>query len=327
VPAFLPPLPQGVKHDRLALGKWLVDGRNPLTARVIMNRFWQAYFGRGIVITAEDFGTQGDKPSHPQLLDWLACEFVDKGWDMKAMHRLIVESATYRQSSKVTPAEFTADQYDRLLERGPRFRADAEVIHDIALKTAGVLGDKIGGPSVYPYIPDGVLGLAYGAPMAWNVSKGSDEFRRAMYTFWKRSVPYPSLSVFDAPNADVVCVRRVMSDTPLQALTTLNDTVFYEAAQRLALRVYKEGGKTEPERAVYAFRLCTGRKPDAFELKKLLELVDEKEKYFDDRTTAAIEVAAPDPKNPPPDVNLHKVAAWTLVSRVLLNLDETITKE
>ncbi len=327
VPSFLPPLPKGEKHDRLALGKWLVDRGNPLTARVVMNRFWQEFFGRGIVTTSEDFGTQGEKPSHPQLLDWLACEFMDKGWDMKAMQRLIVESATYRQSSKVTSADFTEDQYNRLLERGPRFRVDAEVIHDIALKTAGVLSDKIGGPSVYPTIPDGVLSLAYGSPMAWPVSKGDDEFRRAMYTYWKRSSPYPSLSVFDAPNADVVCVRRVMSDTPLQALTTLNDSVFYEAAQRLALRVCKDGGKTDETRAVYAFRLCTGRKPDDFELKQLLALVQDKEKYFDDRTTAAIEVASPDRKNPTPDVNLHRVAAWTLASRVLLNMDETITKE
>ena len=327
VPAFLPPLPKGEPHDRLALGKWLVDRRNPLTARVVMNRFWQAFFGRGIVITAEDFGTQGDKPSHPELLDWLACEFMDKGWDMKAMQRLIVESTTYRQSSKVTPAEFTQDQYDRLLERGPRFRVDAEVIHDIALEAAGVLEDKIGGPSVYPPIPDGVLSLGYGAPMAWNVSRGGDEFRRAMYTYWKRSVPYPSLSVFDEPNADTVCVRRVMSDTPLQALTTLNDSVFYEAAQRLALRICKEGGKSDEDKAVYGFRLCTGRKPDTFELEQLLALVDEKEKYFEDRTTAAITVASPDMKNPPADVNLHKVAAWTLASRVLLNMDETITKE
>jgi hypothetical protein len=148
-----------------------------------------------------------------------------------------------------------------------------------------------------------------------------------MYTYWKRSAPYPSLSIFDAPNADVVCVRRVMSDTPLQALTTLNDTVFYEAAQRLALRVCKEGGTTDRDRAVYAFRLCTGRKPDAFELQHVLALVNEKEKYFEDRTTAAIEVASPDPKNPTPDVNLHRVAAWTLASRVILNMDETITKE
>jgi len=327
VPAFLPPLPKGEPHNRLALGKWIVDKRNPLTARVIMNRFWQAYFGRGIVVTAEDFGTQGDKPSHPELLDWLACEFMDRGWDVKAMHRLIVESATYRQSSRVSPEDFARDQYNRLLERGPRFRVDAEVIHDIALDAAGILGDKIGGPSVYPPIPDGVLSLAYGGPMKWEVSKGKDEFRRAIYTYWKRAAPYPALTIFDAPNADTVCVRRVMSDTPLQALTTLNDPVFYEAAQRLALRVCREGGADDQARAIYAFRLCTGRRPDAFELSQLLELVRDKENYFDDRTTAAIEVASPEPKNPTPNVNLHRVAAWTLASRVLLNLDETITKE
>jgi Protein of unknown function (DUF1549)/Protein of unknown function (DUF1553)/Planctomycete cytochrome C len=327
VPAFLPPLPKGVKHDRLALGRWLVDRNNPLTARVVMNRFWQSYFGRGIVTTAEDFGTQGDKPSHPELLDWLACEFMDKGWDMKAMQRLIVESATYRQSSKVTSQQYQVDQYNRLLERGPRFRVDAEIIHDIALKSAGLLSDKIGGPSVYPPIPDGVLSLAYGSPMKWEVSKGEDHYRRAMYTFWKRSAPYPALSIFDSPNADVVCVRRVMSDTPLQALTTLNDSVFHEAAQAMALRVWKEGGKSDRERATYAFRLCTGRQPDETELKAVLGMLKEKEEYFENRTTEAIQVACEDPKNPPANVNLHQVAAWTLTSRVLLNMDETITKE
>jgi len=185
----------------------------------------------------------------------------------------------------------------------------------------------MGGPSVYPPIPDGVLNLGYGAPMKWETSTGEDRYRRGMYTFWKRTVPYPGLSIFDAPNADTACVRRVMSDTPLQALTTLNDTVFHEAAQAMAMRVCKEGGKDDKERAVYAFRLCTGRKPDAVELEHLLSLLKEKEEYFDERTTDAITVASPDPKNPPANVNLHKVAAWTLAARVLLNLDETITKE
>ncbi|MDB6109862.1 MAG: putative rane protein, partial [Pedosphaera sp.] len=234
VPAFLPPLPEGAPQNRLTLAKWLVDGKNPLTARVIVNRFWQSYFGRGIVITAEDFGTQGDKPSHPELLDWLACEFMERGWSMKAMHRLIVESATYRQSSKVTPEMYALDQYNRLLARGPRFRVEAEVVRDIALSASGLLSSKVGGPSVYPPIPDGVLNLAYGAPMKWETSTGEDRYRRGLYTFWKRSVPYPGLSIFDAPNADTACVRRVMSDTPLQALTTLNDTVFQETAQTLA---------------------------------------------------------------------------------------------
>jgi mono/diheme cytochrome c family protein len=327
VPAFLPPLPEGAPRNRLTLAQWLVNGQNPLTARVIVNRFWQGYFGRGIVITSEDFGTQGDKPSHPELLDWLACEFMARGWSMKAMHRLIVESATYRQSSKVTPEMYALDQYNRLLARGPRFRVEAEVVRDIALSASGLLSSKVGGPSVYPPIPDGVLNLAYGAPMKWETSTGEDRYRRGLYTFWKRTVPYPGLSIFDAPNADTACVRRVMSDTPLQALTTLNDTVFQETAQALALRIWKEGGSSDRDRAIYAFRLCTARKPDAVELERLLALVKEKENYFENRTTAAVQVSSTDPKNAPENVNLHQVAAWTLASRVLLNLDETITKE
>jgi hypothetical protein len=327
VPAILPPLPKDVPRNRLTLGRWLADKRNPLTARVVMNRFWQAYFGRGIVMTSEDFGTQGERPSHPELLDWLACEFMNRGWDVKAMQRLIVESATYRQASKVTPQQFAADQYNRLLGRGPRFRVEAEMIHDIALEAAGVLSGKIGGPSVYPPIPDGVLGLAYGAPMKWEVSKGDDQFRRALYTYWKRSVPYPALSIFDAPNADLVCVRRVMSDTPLQALTTLNDKVFDDAAKALALRAWKEGGLTDRSRAAYAFRLCTGRKPSERETSEIVALVKEKEAYFENRTSDAVKVSSEDPKEPPPEVNLHKVAAWTLAARVMLNLDETVTKE
>ena len=327
VPAILPPLSSDAPRNRLTLGRWLVDKRNPLTARVVMNRFWQSYFGRGLVTTSEDFGTQGEKPSHPELLDWLACEFMKRGWDVKAMQRLIVESATYRQSSKVTPQQFASDQYNRLLGRGPRFRVEAEIIHDIALKAAGVLSEKIGGPSVYPPIPDGVLGLAYGTPMKWEVSKGEDAHRRALYTFWKRSIPYPGLSIFDAPNADTVCVRRVMSDTPLQALTTLNDPVFDDAAKALALRAWKEGGKDDHSRAAYAFRLCTGRKPTEKETAEVLALVKEKEIYFENRTSDAVKVSSEDPKEPPPEVNLHKVAAWTLAARVLLNLDETVTKE
>lgn len=326
VPAFLPPLPKSAPLNRLTLGRWLVDEKNPLTARVTMNRIWQAYFGRGIVATSEDFGTQGEKPSHPELLDWLACEFMKRHWDVKAMQRLIVESTTYRQASKVTPELYTVDQYNRLLERGPRFRVEAEVVHDIALRVSGLLSDKLGGPSVFPPIPDGVLSLAYGN-MKWETSTNEDRYRRGLYTYWKRSAPYPSLSIFDAPNAEVTCPRRVMSDTPLQALTTLNDTVFQEAAQAMALRVYKEGGKNDRDRAIYAFRLCTGRKPDSIELERVLALVHQEENYFEDRTSDAILVASTDPKKPTPDVNLHKVAAWTVASRVLLNLDETITKE
>jgi hypothetical protein len=327
VPAILNPLPKEDSPNRLTLAKWLVDRNNPLMARVTANRIWLAYFGQGLVSTPEDFGTRSDPASHPELLDWLACEFMDKGWSTKAMHRLIVGSATYRQSSKVTPVLYERDPYNRLLARGPRNRVDAEIVRDVALSAAGLLSKKIGGPSVYPPIPEGVLSLAYGGGYKWETSTGENRYRRGMYTFWKRTVPYPGMSIFDAPNADFSCVRRVNSNTPLQALTTLNDTVFQEAAQALALRVWKNGGPNDRERAIYAFRLCTGRVPKPSELKPLLDLVQEQLNYFENRTAAAVQVSAPDVKNPPPDVNLHKVAAWSVVARVLLNLDETITKE
>ena len=312
--------------NRLTLAKWIADKKNPLTARVMMNRVWQCYFGQGLVTTPEDFGTRCDGASHPELLDWLATEFMDKGWSLKAMHRLIVTSATYRQSSKVTPEVYAIDQYNRWLERGPRVRVEAEIIRDIALKTSGLLNEKIGGPSVYPVIPDGVLSLAYGNSK-WPTSEGADRYRRALYTFWKRTAPYPSMTVFDAPNADASCVRRVRSNTPLQALTTLNDATFHECAQAMAMRVYKEGGSDEKSRATYAYRLCTGRYPDEVELKHVLDLYDNQKSYFDGATDKAITVALVDPKNLPENVNLHSVAAWTTVSRVLLNMDETITKE
>lgn len=324
VPAILHPMNPNEPRNRLGLAHWLIDKKNPTLARVIVNRMWQEYFGRGLVATAEDFGTQGDKPTHPELLDWLATEFMNSGWSMKHMHRLILTSATYRQSSVVTPKLWERDQYNELLARGPRVRVDSEIIRDIALSAAGLLDDKIGGPSVYPPIPDGVLSLGYGSPMKWEVS---GRYRRAMYTFWKRTVQYPSLLVFDSPTGDKACARRIRSNTPLQALTTLNDPVFFDAAQALAMRVWKEGGKTDEARVDYAFRLCTGRTPSKGEEQNVLELLHDQDNYLEDHTTTAIKVASPDPKAPPDNVNLQKVAAWTMVSRVLLNLDETITKE
>ncbi len=326
VPSIFHPLPKDAPLNRLTLARWLVDKKNPTLARVIVNRMWQEYFGRGIVVTAEDFGTQGDRPSHPELLDWLATEFMASGWDMKHMHRLIATSATYRQSSTITPKLWERDQYNQLLARGPRVRVESEIIRDIALRVGGLLDEAIGGPSVYPPIPDGVLSLAYGSPMNWDTDS-SNPHRRAMYTFWKRSVPYPSMVVFDSPTGEAACPRRLRSNTPLQALTTLNDPVFYQAAQALAMRVWKEGGKDDKSRAEYAFRLCTGRPPQANELATILGLLKDQGDYFEDHTVTAVEVGSPNPKNPPKDLNLTKVAAWTMVSRVLLNMDETITKE
>ena len=344
--SVLNPFPQNAPRNRLGLGKWIVDRRSPTTARVIVNRMWQEYFGQGLVTTPEDFGTRVERPSHPELLDWLACEFIEpkfetrnskfetsskseepvRAWTMKHIHRLIVTSATYRQSSKITSELYTKDQYNRLLARGPRFRVDGEVVEDIALAVSGLLNPKVGGPSIYPPIPASVGDQVYGG-FTWPETKGADRFRRGMYTFWKRSLPFPSLTAFDLPSGEFSCPRRVRSNTPLQALTTLNEKTFVEAAQAMALRVIKEGGNDDRSRAVYAFELCTGRKPTAFELNKLLKFWQEQYDYFENRTAAAVNVAAPDPKQMPEDVNLHKVAAWAMVSRAILNLDETITKE
>jgi hypothetical protein len=326
VPAVLHSLPTDAPRDRLSFARWLVDPRSPTTARVIVNRIWNAYFGEGLFTTPEDIGTRCEPPSHPELLDWLACEFMGSGWRMKSVHRLIVNSATYRQSSKVTPALYAKDPYNRLLARGPRLRVEAEVVQDIALSVSGLLNPKIGGPSVRPPIPASVGDTVY-AGFSWPVSTGEDRYRRGMYTFWKRALPFPSMLAFDAPTGDTACARRVRSNTPLQALTTLNEKTFVEAAQALGLRVYKNGGADNRERAIYAFRLCTGRQPTERELNSMLAFWQEHLSYFEDRTAAALEVALADVKQIPPDVNLHKVAAWAMVSRALLNLDETITRE
>jgi hypothetical protein len=340
VPAILNPFPKDAPRNRLGLAEWIVDRRSPTTARVIVNRMWQEYFGQGLVTTPEDFGTRVERPSHPELLDWLACEFMDperglsspqqvapsKPWSMKHIHRLIVTSAAYRQSSKVTPDLYTKDQYNRLLARGPRFRVDGEVVEDIALSVSGLLNPKIGGPSIYPAIPASVGDQVYGG-FNWPETKGSDRFRRGMYTFWKRSLPFPSLTAFDTPSGEFSCPRRLRSNTPLQALTTLNEKAFVESAQAMALRVIKEGGNDNRSRTIYAFELCTGRKPKPVELNKLLKFWQEQYDYFENRTSAAVNVAVPDVKQMPEDVNLHKVAAWAMVSRAILNLDETITKE
>ncbi|MDB6024954.1 MAG: putative rane protein [Verrucomicrobiales bacterium] len=325
-PSFLPPIPQGEKTNRLTLAKWIVDQKNPLTARVIMNRFWMHYFGQGLVTTPEDFGTRCDAPSHPELLDWMATEFMQRNWSMKAMHKLIVTSATYRQSSKVAPDVFAVDQYNRWLERGARVRVDAEEIRDIALRVSGLLNVKIGGPSVYPVIPDGVLSLAYGAP-SWPTSEGADLYRRGLYTFWKRSAPYPSQAIFDQTSGEASCVRRVRSNTPLQALTTLNDASFHECSRALAMRIWKEGGSNDRDRATYGFRLCTGRSPDKAELENLLAMLRDSKTYFENDTVHAIKVALEDKDKIPEKINVHQVAELTMLARVLLNLDETITKE
>ena len=339
-PSFLHPFPANAPRNRLGLAQWLAAKENPLTARVIVNRVWQQYFGQGLVSSPEDFGTRCETPSHPELLDWLAVEFRDgperrrdgeterrSQWSLKHLHKLIVMSAAYRQSSQITPELLRADATNRFLARAPRLRVEAEAVRDIVLSASGLLSLKIGGPSVFPPIPDGAMAVSFRSRTVWETSKGEDRYRRAMYTFWKRSVPYPSLSVFDAPNADMACTRRIRSNSPLQALTTLNDAAFLEAAQALALRMWNEGGSDDAAKVRYGFRLCTGRLPDKFEQTRLLQLLQKEQGRFAGNTAAAVYVSSPDLNNLPANMDLHQLASWTLVARVLLNLDETITKQ
>ena len=324
-PAVLPPLarPENGMPNRLLLARWLVSEQNPLTARVAVNRIWQQYFGRGLVRTSEDFGTQGEKPSHPELLDWLATEFIRQRWSLKAMHRLIVTSATYCQSSRVSPGVRALDPENILLARSPRYRLDAEVIRDVALAVSGLLNPEIGGPSVFPPQPPGVSESSH-RRLIWPVVTGGDRYRRGIYTFWKRAAPYPSLLVYDAPTADTTTVRRNRSSSPMQSLTTLNDEVYVEAAQHLALRILREAPDNDKARLRYAFRLCLAREPDAFEA-ELLQTTLQKEL---DRSQANPNAAkALFPAAGPEGFSPEHYPAWYGVSRVLLNLDETFARE
>ena len=331
VPGFLHPLPADAPANRLAFARWLVDPRSPTTARALVNRVWQSDFGIGLVSTSEDLGSQSEAPSHPELLDWLAVEFMDGGWSLKSLHKRIALSATYRQSSKVTPELHAQDPYNRLLARGPRFRVDAEIVRDVALAASGLLDPKVGGPSVFPPAPAFLFQppVSYG-PKIWDEAIGPEKYRRALYTFRYRSVPYPALHAFDAPNGDFACVRRSRSNTPLQALTTLNEPVFLECARSLALATLNDGGSSDPDRLVYAFRRCLSRKPTEHEAKVLLDLLVKQTIKFAKPDAKPWEVATSDlahlPKLPRGETPA-KLAAWTVVSRVLLNLDETITKE
>ncbi|HLU50246.1 MAG TPA: DUF1553 domain-containing protein, partial [Planctomycetota bacterium] len=277
VPEFLHPLPDGAPRNRLGLARWIVDERNPLFARVIANRVWQAFFGRGIVETTGDFGIRGALPSHPELLDHLAIELRESGYGFKSLLRTIVLSATYRQSSHATPELLSRDPENRLFARGPRFRLPAEMIRDGALLAAGLLDERIGGPSVYPPLPEGVADLAWGG-YRWPTSKGADRYRRSLYTFAKRTVPHPVYTVFDAPPGDVCEVRRGRSNTPLQALTLLSDAIYVEAARALAARVLEDSGPhaTVEERVTRLFILVYGRSPDREEL-ELIEAWGERQ--------------------------------------------------
>jgi len=330
VPASLSPLPEGAPANRLGLAQWLVDPRHPLVARVTVNRYWQQYFGTGIVKTSEDFGSQGDQPSHPELLNWLAAEFIESGWNIKALQKMIVMSAVYRQSSRVDAAKHTRDPENRLLARGPRFRLDGEMIRDASLAIGGLLDDRIGGPSVAPYQPPGLWEqVGFGgefSSQSYTQSHGRDLYRRGMYVYIKRAMPYPALATFDAPNREVCTDRRERTNTPLQALVLLNDPAFVEAARGLAQRVVGSEFSSPPERVNLAFKLCTSRAPRPEEAQVLLSIYEEQRARFEKDPAAAEKLLKVGESPLPQAMSPVELAAWTAVANVLLNLDETITK-
>jgi hypothetical protein len=329
VPAGLHPLAHANEPPRLAFAKWLVDRRSPLSARVAVNRIWQTLFGAGLVETPDDFGTRSPLPEYRDLLDWLAVDFMEQGWSQKQAIRRIVMSDTYRQSSAVAAESRARDPNNRLLARGPRFRPDAEVVRDVVLAVSGLLTEKLGGPSVYPPVPKNVLEFNY-TRIDWPEAKDADRYRRSLYTFRRRSMPDPALGSFDAPTGDLSCARRLRSNTPLAALTGLNEPIFMEAAQGLALRTLKEaGGGDDAARVERAFLLCTSRPPTADEKRELLAFLAAQRTRLAAGWLDARSIAAGDPdKLPelPAGTTPQDAAAWTLVARVLLNLDETVMK-
>jgi Protein of unknown function (DUF1553)/Protein of unknown function (DUF1549)/Concanavalin A-like lectin/glucanases superfamily/Planctomycete cytochrome C len=326
VPSFLPPLKPEWPNNRIGLARWLVDPANPLTARVTVNRFWQSYFGTGLVKTIEDFGSQGEWPIHQDLLDWLAVEFSSDGWDVKAMQKLIVMSATYRQSSKVTPDLLQRDPENRLMARGPRLRLGPEVIRDEALAVSGLLVEKIGGPSVKPYQPSG-LWQELGDGGGYVRGKGEDLYRRSLYTYWKRTVAPPFMVNFDSPSREVCTVRESRTNTPLQALNLMNDEAFLEASRKLAERVIKEGGPQPEARVRYLYRLVLSRDPRPQESQVVLQALNGFRTRFGQDAKAAADFVSYGDAARDPALDVPELAAYTAVSNLVLNLDAAVTKE
>lgn len=322
--------PEGAAKDRLGLARWLTRPEHPTTARVVVNRFWQQIFGVGLVKTSGDFGLQGEAPSHPRLLDWLAVDFIESGWDVKRLLRSIVLSATYRQDSSVSAALLERDPENRLLARGPRLRLPAEVIRDQALAVSGLLSDRIGGPSVRPYQPDGLYdGVVVGAPYpgtVWETGEGEELYRRSLYTFWKRTLPHPAMTVFDAPDREFCTVRRSVTNTPLQALTLLNDPTFIEASRNLAERVIREGGESQEQRIERGFRLAAGRAPTPDEMAVLRESLTRLLVSFEDDENGARGLLSVGASPAAPEIPAETLAAYTALMSMILNLDEVITK-
>ena len=329
VPQWIAPPVADAPPNRLGLARWLVQPEHPLTSRVTVNRFWQQFFGTGLVKTSEDFGTQGEHPSHPELLDWLAIDFVETGWDVKRCLRQMVMSETYRQSSKVAPEKLKRDPQNRLLSRGPRFRLDAEVIRDQALYVSGLLNGEIGGKSVKPYQPAGLwkpVGFGGSNTSVFVQDKGEKLYRRSMYTFWKRTSPPPSMATFDAPNRETCQVRRARTNTPLQALVLMNDVQFVEAARKFAERVVREGGATPESRITFAVKTLLARRPTAEEMKSLSGMAVELLEEFKANTDSATNLLSVGESSRDEKLDVAELAAWTMVTHLLLNLSETVTK-
>ena len=322
VPAVFHSLPSDLPPNRMALARWLIDRENPLTARVMVNRLWEQLFGIGIVATSEEFGSQGELPSHPELLDWLAVEFMDSGWNIQHMLKLLVMSAAYRQASTVTSESFQRDPENRLLARGPRFRMSAEMIRDQALAVSGLLSPKQFGPPVNPPQPKLGLSAAFGSAVDWQTSAGEDKFRRALYTTWRRSNPYPSMSTFDAPNREVCTLRRSRTNTPLQALVTLNDPVYIEAAQALARKTLSQGGATIDDQVRWVWETCLSRPPTDAEQHSVIMLFEGTKKRLAGQTESAMKLAT-NPLGPVPEgMDIVALAAWSVTANAILNLDE-----
>ena len=318
-------LPSGVANDRLGFAKWLVDDSNPLTARVTVNRYWQMLFGKGLVRTAEDFGTQGEPPSHPQLLDWLAVEFIDGQWSTKALLKTIVMSATYRQSSRISPTLQQRDPENRLLARSPRVRLSAAMLRDQALAVGGLLTEEVGGPSVRPYQPAG-LWKEIATDTNYEQSHGRDLYRRSVYTYWKRTVAPPNMIVLDASSREACAVRVTRTNTPLQALALMNDVTFVEAARALAQRVMTSRESSE-HRLQLAFRLATARKPQPTELRLLLAALTQHTDDYANDEPAALKLISTGESPRDEQLDTVQLAAYTAVCSLILNLDESMTRE
>jgi hypothetical protein len=328
-PAALPPFPEGAPRNRLGFAQWLVRPENPLTARVTVNRFWQEIFGTGLVKTSEDFGIRGETPSHPELLDWLAVDFRENNWDVKRLMKLIVTSATYRQSAAVTPEKVEKDRDNRLLSRGPRFRPDAEVLRDSALAASGLLVRKLGGPSVKPYQPPGVweaVAIIGSNTRDYKQDTGDALYRRSLYTFWKRSAPPPTMDVFNAPSRETCTVRRERTDTPLQALTTMNDPQFVEAARALAQLAIKEGGASFESRLTFVTTRLVARPFRAEEVAVTKAAFDDLLAFYKAQPADAKKLLAVGESKRDESIDVGEHAAWTMLVNQLMNLDEALNK-